>query len=295
MLTATTKSIQYGAHTLTLETGEIGRQADAAVLVRYGDTVVLVSAVAKTTVKEGQDFFPLTVDYQEKTYAAGKIPGGFFKREGRPSEKETLTSRLIDRPIRPLFPEGFYNEIQVIATVMSLDPEIDSDIPAIIGASAALYLAGVPFAAPIGAARVGYANGQYILNPTMTERKTSEMDLIVAATETAVMMVESDATELPEAVMLEAIWWGQAQQRVPKLHRACSFTRTHLVVTCCSNFPQMPPWMPQLPCTTSLAGRWCEASSPGGSTALRGAGWRMGFISTGWKWRVWECIRGRWF
>ncbi len=213
MLTATTKSIQYGAHTLTLETGEIGRQADASVLVRYGDTVVLVTAVAKTTVKEGQDFFPLTVDYQEKTYAAGKIPGGFFKREGRPSEKETLTSRLIDRPIRPLFPDGFYNEIQVIATVMSLDPEIDSDIPAIIGASAALYLAGVPFAAPIGAARVGYANGQYILNPSTTERKTSEMDLIVAATETAVMMVESDATELPEAVMLEAIWWGQAQQQ----------------------------------------------------------------------------------
>ncbi len=213
MLTATTKSIQYGAHTLTLETGEIGRQADASVLVRYGDTVVLVTAVAKTTVKEGQDFFPLTVDYQEKTYAAGKIPGGFFKREGRPSEKETLTSRLIDRPIRPLFPDGFYNEIQVIATVMSLDPEIDSDIPAIIGASAALYLAGVPFAAPIAAARIGYANGQYILNPSTTERKTSEMDLIVAATETAVMMVESDATELPEAVMLEAIWWGQAQQQ----------------------------------------------------------------------------------
>ena len=213
MLTATTKSIQYGANTLTLETGEIGRQADASVLVRYGDTVVLVTAVAKTTVKEGQDFFPLTVDYQEKTYAAGNIPGGFFKREGRPTEKETLTSRLIDRPIRPLFPDGFYNEIQVIATVMSLDPEIDSDIPAIIGASAALYLAGVPFAAPIGAARVGYANGQYILNPSMTERKTSEMDLIVAATETAVMMVESDATELPEAVMLEAIWWGQAQQQ----------------------------------------------------------------------------------
>ena len=213
MLTAITKSIQYGAHTLTLETGEIGRQADASVLVRYGDTVVLVTAVAKPTVKEGQDFFPLTVDYQEKTYAAGKIPGGFFKREGRPSEKETLTSRLIDRPIRPLFPDGFYNEIQVIATVMSLDPEIDSDIPAIIGASAALYLAGVPFAAPIAAARIGYANGQYMLNPSMTERKTSEMDLIVAATETAVMMVESDATELPEAVMLEAIWWGQAQQQ----------------------------------------------------------------------------------
>ena len=213
MLTAIKKSIQYGAHTLTLETGEIGRQADAAVLVRYGDTVVLVSAVAKTTVKEGQDFFPLTVDYMEKFYAAGKIPGGFFKREGRPSEKETLTSRLIDRPIRPLFPEGFYNEIQIIAQVMSIDPEIDSDIPAIIGASAALYLSGVPFAAPIAAARVGYANGQYILNPSKTELVTSEMNLVVAGTEAAVMMVESEATELPEDVMLGAVWWGHAQQQ----------------------------------------------------------------------------------
>ena len=213
MLTATTKSIQYGAHTLTLETGEIGRQADAAVLVRYGDTVVLVSAVAKTSVKDGQDFFPLTVDYMEKFYAAGKIPGGFFKREGRPSEKETLTSRLIDRPIRPLFPEGFYNEIQIIAQVMSIDPEIDSDIPAIIGASAALALSGVPFAAPIAAARVGYANGQYILNPSKTELITSEMNLVVAATETAVMMVESEAIELPEDVMLGAVWWGHAQQQ----------------------------------------------------------------------------------
>ena len=213
MLTATQKSIQYGAHTLTLETGEIGRQADATVLVRYGDTVVLVSAVAKTSVKEGQDFFPLTVDYMEKFYAAGKIPGGFFKREGRPSEKETLTSRLIDRPIRPLFPEGFYNEIQIIAQVMSLDPEIDSDIPAIIGASAALYLSGVPFAAPIAAARVGYANGQYILNPSKTELVTSEMNLVVAGTDTAVMMVESEANELPEDVMLGAIWWGHAQQQ----------------------------------------------------------------------------------
>jgi polyribonucleotide nucleotidyltransferase len=213
MLTAIKKSVQFGQHTLTLETGEIGRQADAAVLVRYGDTVVLVSAVAKTSVKEGQDFFPLTVDYQEKFYAAGKIPGGFFKREGRPSEKETLTSRLIDRPIRPLFPEGFYNEIQIIATVMSMDPEVDSDIPAIIGASAALYLSGVPFAAPIAAARVGYANGQYILNPTATELKTSELNLVVAATETAVMMVESEALELPEDVMLGAVWWGHAQQQ----------------------------------------------------------------------------------
>jgi len=213
MLTAIRKSIQFGAHTLTLETGEIGRQADATVLVRYGDTVVLVSAVAKTSVKEGQDFFPLTVDYMEKFYAAGKIPGGFFKREGRPSEKETLTSRLIDRPIRPLFPDGFYNEIQIIAQVMSIDPEIDSDIPAIIGASAALYLSGVPFAAPIAAARVGYANGQYILNPGTTELKTSEMNLVVAATKTAVMMVESEALELPEDVMLGAVWWGHAQQQ----------------------------------------------------------------------------------
>jgi polyribonucleotide nucleotidyltransferase len=213
MLTAIKKSIQFGAHTLTLETGEIGRQADASVLVSLGDTVVLVTSVAKTTVKEGQDFFPLTVDYQEKTYAAGKIPGGFFKREGRPSEKETLTSRLIDRPIRPLFPDGFYNEIQIIATVMSLDPEIDSDIPAIIGASAALYLSGVPFAAPIAAARVGYIEGQYVLNPSTTQMKTSQMDLVVSATETAVMMVESEATELPEDVMLGAIWWGHAQQQ----------------------------------------------------------------------------------
>ncbi len=213
MLTAIKKSIQYGAHTLTLETGEIGRQADAAVMVSLDDTVVLVTAVAKTSVKEGQDFFPLTVDYQEKFYAAGKIPGGFFKREGRPTEKETLTSRLIDRPIRPLFPDGFYNEIQIIATVMSMDPEIDPDIPAIIGASAALALSGVPFASPIGAARVGYANGQYILNPTATQLKTSEMDLVVAATETAVMMVESEAQELAEDVMLGAIWWGHAQQQ----------------------------------------------------------------------------------
>ena len=213
MLTATKKSIQYGANTLTLETGEIGRQADATVLVRYGDTVVLVSAVAKTSVKDGQDFFPLTVDYMEKFYAAGKIPGGFFKREGRPSEKETLTSRLIDRPIRPLFPEGFYNEIQIIAQVMSIDPEIDSDIPAIIGASAALYLSGVPFAAPIAAARVGYANGQYILNPSKTELITSEMNLVVAGTQDAVMMVESEAIELPEDVMLGAVWYGHAQQQ----------------------------------------------------------------------------------
>jgi polyribonucleotide nucleotidyltransferase len=213
MPTAIKKSIQYGRHTLTLETGEIGRQADAAVLVSLDDTVVLVTAVAKRTVKEGQDFFPLTVDYQEKFYATGRIPGGFFKREGRPTEKETLTARLIDRPIRPLFPDGFYNEIQVIATVLSMDPEIDPDIPAMIGASAALAISGVPFAGPIGAARVGYLNGEYVLNPTATELKSSQLDLVVAATETAVMMVESEALELPEQVMLDAVWWGHAQQQ----------------------------------------------------------------------------------
>ena len=165
-------------------------------LARLDDTVVLVTVVARQDAKAGQDFFPLTVDYQEKTYAAGKIPGGFFKREGRPSEKETLTSRLIDRPIRPLFPDGFYNEVQVIATVMSVDPEIDPDIPAMIGASAALMLSGVPFNGPIGAARVGYVDGQYVLNPTKTELETSALNLVVAGTEAAVLMVESEANEL---------------------------------------------------------------------------------------------------
>ncbi|MFO0216488.1 MAG: polyribonucleotide nucleotidyltransferase, partial [Burkholderiales bacterium] len=163
------KTLQYGRHTLTLETGEIARQADGAVLVSLDDTVVLVTCVARRDAKEGQDFFPLTVDYQEKTFAGGKIPGGFFKREGRPSEKEILTSRLIDRPLRPLFPDGFFNEVQIIATVLSSDPEIDSDIVAMIGASAAVTLAGVPFEGPIGAARVGYLDGAYILNPTKTE------------------------------------------------------------------------------------------------------------------------------
>lgn len=207
------KSIQYGAHTLTLETGEISRQADAAVMVSYGDTVVLVAVTSKREVKEGQDFFPLTVDYMEKTYAAGKIPGGFFKREGRPSEKETLTSRLIDRPLRPLFPEAFYNEVQVVATVLSSDPEIDADIPAIIGASAAMSLSGIPFFGPLGAARVGYINGQYILNPSKTELETTALDLVVAATETAVMMVESEAQELSEEVMLGAVVYGHEQMQ----------------------------------------------------------------------------------
>ena len=207
------KSIQYGAHTLTLETGEISRQADAAVMVSYGDTVVLVAVTSKREVKAGQDFFPLTVDYMEKTYAAGKIPGGFFKREGRPSEKETLTSRLIDRPLRPLFPEAFYNEVQVVATVMSSDPEIDADIPAIIGASAAMAISGIPFYGPLGAARVGYINDEYVLNPTKAQLEETELDLVVAATETAVMMVESEAKELSEEVMLGAVVYGHEQMQ----------------------------------------------------------------------------------
>ncbi len=207
------KSIQYGRHTLTLETGEVARQAGGAVVASLDDTVVLVTAVARKEAKAGQDFFPLTVDYQEKTFAAGKIPGGFFRREGRPSEKETLTSRLIDRPIRPLFPEGFYNEVQIIATVLSVDPEIDPDVPAMIGASAALMLSGVPFNGPIGAARVGYVDGQYVLNPTKTELATSALNLVVAGTEAAVLMVESEANELPEEVMLGAVVYGHQQQQ----------------------------------------------------------------------------------
>jgi len=218
MFNKVTKSIQYGAHTLTLETGEISRQADAAVMVSYGDTVVLVAVTSKREVKAGQDFFPLTVDYMEKTYAAGKIPGGFFKREGRPSEKETLTSRLIDRPLRPLFPEAFYNEVQVVATVLSSDPEIDADIPAIIGASAAMSLSGIPYYGPLGAARVGYINDEYVLNPTKAQLEETELDLVVAATESAVMMVESEAKELSEEVMLGAVVYGHEQmQAVIKL------------------------------------------------------------------------------
>ena len=207
------KTIQYGRHQLTLETGEIARQADGAVLVSLDDTVVLVTVVGKREVKEGQDFFPLTVDYQERTYAAGKIPGGFFKREGRPSEKETLTSRLIDRPLRPLFPDAFYNEVQIVATVMSSDSEIDSDIPAIIGASAALAISGIPFYGPIGAARVGYINGEYVLNPTKSELAETELDLVVAATDKAVLMVESEAKELSEDVMLGSVVFGHQQMQ----------------------------------------------------------------------------------
>ena len=207
------KTFQYGNQTVSIETGEIARQATAAVKVSMGDTVVLVSVVAAKKIKEGQDFFPLTVDYFERTYAAGKIPGGFFKREGKQSEKEILTSRLIDRPIRPLFPEGFYNDIQIIAMVVSVDPEIDSDIPAMIGASAALVLSGVPFAGPIGAARVGYVNGDYVLNPTKTQLTESQLDLVVAGTNKAVLMVESEAKELSEAVMLGAVVYGHEQMQ----------------------------------------------------------------------------------
>jgi polyribonucleotide nucleotidyltransferase len=209
------QTFQFGAHTVTLETGRMARQADGAVLVTMSDTVVLVTAVARKEAVAGRDFFPLTVNYQEKTYAAGKIPGGFFKREGRPSEKEVLTSRLIDRPIRPLFPDDFYNEVQVVATVMSVNPEVDTDIPALLGASAALALSGVPFKGPIAAARVGYKDGQYLLNPTATEIKTeSRLDLVVAGTREGVLMVESEAKILPEDVMLGAVLFGHQQMQV---------------------------------------------------------------------------------
>lgn len=208
-----TKTFQYGDHQVTLETGEIARQASGAVIVKMDDTVVLVSAVAAKSAREGQDFFPLTVDYQEKFYAGGRIPGGFFKREGRPTEKETLISRLIDRPIRPLFPEEYKNEVQIIATVMSLNPEIDGDIPALIGASAALALAGTPFQGPIGAAKVGYKNGQYILNPTATQLADSDLELVVAGTSNAVLMVESEAKMLSEDVMLGAVMFGHREMQ----------------------------------------------------------------------------------
>ncbi len=210
---ATKKSFQYGQHTVTLETGEIARQAHGAVICSIDDTVVLATVVAAKEAKPGQDFFPLTVDYQEKFYAAGRIPGGFFKREGRPTEKEILTCRLIDRPIRPLFPEGFYNEVQVVVTVLSQNPEVDGDIPAMIATSAALAISGVPFNGPIGAARVGYLDGQYILNPTTSQLKDSQMDLVVAGTEVGVLMVESEALQLPEDVMLGAVVFGHQQMQ----------------------------------------------------------------------------------
>ncbi len=207
------KSFQYGAQQVTIETSEIARQADGAVLVNMGDTTVLVTAVGVREAREGQDFFPLTVNYQEKTYAAGKIPGGFFKREGRPTEKETLISRLIDRPIRPLFPKGFKNEVQVIATVVSMNPDIDSDIPAMIGTSAALAISGIPFDGPIGAAKVGFINGEYVLNPTFSQLEQSDLELVVAGTDNAVLMVESEANILSEEVMLGAVMYGHKEMQ----------------------------------------------------------------------------------
>jgi polyribonucleotide nucleotidyltransferase len=209
-----TKTFQWGSHQVTLETGEIARQSTGAVLVNIDDTVVLATVVARKDAKAGQDFFPLTVDYIEKTYAAGKIPGSFFKREGRPSELETLTSRLIDRPIRPLFPDGFFNEVQVVVHVLSLNPEVQADIAALIGTSAALAISGIPFNGPIGAARVGYINGEYVLNPGKSQLADSQMDLVVAGTEAAVLMVESEAAGLSEEVMLGAVVYGHEQGKV---------------------------------------------------------------------------------
>jgi polyribonucleotide nucleotidyltransferase len=208
------KTFQWGQHTVTMETGEIARQSGGAVLLNMDDTVVLATVVAAKTAKQGQDFFPLTVDYIEKTYSAGKIPGGFFRREGRPSEGETLISRLIDRPIRPLFPEGFYNEVQVVVHVMSINPDVPADIPALIASSAALAISGIPFNGPMGAARVGYRDGQYLLNPNRSEQATSELDLIVAGTQAAVLMVESEAQQLSESVMLGAVVYGHEQSQI---------------------------------------------------------------------------------
>ena len=208
------KSFQYGEHQVTIETGAIARQADGAVLVNMADTQVLVTAVGRKAADPGRDFFPLTVNYQEKTYAAGKIPGGFFKREGRPGEKEVLVCRLIDRPIRPLFPKGFKNEVQVIATVVSLNPDVDPDIPALIGASAALAISGMPFAGPVGAAKVGYADGEYVLNPGREALESLSLELVVAGTKDAVLMVESEADGLSEEVMLGAVMYGHEQMQI---------------------------------------------------------------------------------
>jgi polyribonucleotide nucleotidyltransferase len=213
-LSVVSKSFPYGSNTVTIETGEMARQAGGAVRVSMGDTVVLVTAVAKSTATPGRDFFPLTVNYVEKHYAAGRIPGGFFKREGRPTEKETLTSRLIDRPIRPLFPDGFYNDVQVVATVLSVDPEIDPDIPSLLGASAALAISGVPFNGPVGAARVGWKDGKYLLNPTNKELASSDLHLVVAGTAQAVLMVESEASGLSEEVMLGSVVFGHEQMQI---------------------------------------------------------------------------------
>ncbi|HBZ59254.1 MAG TPA: polyribonucleotide nucleotidyltransferase, partial [Sutterella sp.] len=214
MFNKVSKTFKLGDHDVTLTTGEIARQATGAVICQMDDTVVLATVVAKKETKPGQDFFPLTVDYIEKAYAAGKFPGGFFKREGRPSEKETLTSRLIDRPIRPLFPDGFFNEVQVIIHVLSVDPEVDPDIPSMIGASAALSISGIPFRGPISACRVGYINGEFVCNPRVSQMSESRLDLVVAGTERAVLMVESEADRLPEETMLNAVMFGHKQMQV---------------------------------------------------------------------------------
>ena len=213
-MTVFKKTFSYGPYSVTLETGELARQADGAVVVSMNETVVLVTAVAQKSAVAGRDFFPLTVNYIEKTYAAGRIPGGFFKREGRPTERETLTSRLIDRPLRPLFPDGFKNEVQVVATVVSLNPDVSADIPAMLGASAALAIAGVPFNGPIGAARIGYRDGKYLLNPTRADQETSQLELVVAGTQDAVLMVESEAAILSEEVMLGAVVFGHEQMQI---------------------------------------------------------------------------------
>ena len=213
-MTASAVSFQYGSSSVTLETGKIARQASGSIMASMGDTVVLVTVVGNKSADPGRDFFPLTVDYQEKTYAAGKIPGGFFKREGRPTEKETLTCRLIDRPIRPLFPKGFKNEVQIICQVISLDPEVDPDIPALLGASAALSISGMPFAGPIGAAKVGYKDGEYVLNPGRAAVSQGDLELVVAGTKDAVLMVESEASGLSEEVMLGAVIFGHEQMQI---------------------------------------------------------------------------------
>ncbi|MFM8692286.1 MAG: polyribonucleotide nucleotidyltransferase, partial [Limnohabitans sp.] len=215
-----TKTFQWGQHTVKMETGEIARQASGAVLLDMDGTVVLATVVGSKNAKAGQDFFPLTVDYIEKTYAAGKIPGSFFKREAKPSELETLTSRLIDRPIRPLFPEGFYNDVHVVIHTVSLNPEVDADIAAMIAVSAALSISGIPFNGPIGAARVGYINGEYVLNPGQTQRKDSQLDLVVAGTEAAVLMVESEANQLSDDIMLGAVVYGHdpSQTAINAIH-----------------------------------------------------------------------------
>ena len=214
-MTPIRKTFQYGQHSVSIETGEIARQADGAVMINMGDTVVLCTVVGAKDAMEGRDFFPMTVDYQEKTYAAGKIPGGFFRREGRPSEKEILVCRLIDRPVRPLFPKGFTNEVQIICTVKSLNPEVDPEIPSLLGTSAALAISGLPFQGPIGAARVGYKDGDYLLNaPGTGLSERTDLDLVVAGTEKAVLMVESEANQLSEEIMLGAVLFGHEQMQV---------------------------------------------------------------------------------